>query len=404
MRIGISTSVIQRGRTGIAQYLFALLRANVPLTREHQFVLFVLEDDLPLFDFVRDSMTLIPVSEKNRPPVRNILWHQTVLPWLARKHHLDVLHVPSYRRLPWFKPCALVGTIHDLAPFHVARKYDWKRMFYGKVVARQLARRQDQLIAVSEKTAEDVRRWFGVEQGRLSVVHNGLEHERFFPAANGRADALKLGLSKPFFLYVARLEHPGKNHVRLINAFNAFKADTGSNWKLVFGGTDWHGAKVIHEAVRLSPFSSDIQLLGFVPDDDLPDLYRTADVFIYPSLFEGFGMPPIEAMACGCPVISSTRGSLGEIVGNAAALIDPEDGPLISQQMTALASDPDLRARYRAAGLERARCFDWNRTAAETLKIYERAVAGVKLAKVNGGLLRFLNLRGSASRHAAALK
>src|SRR5690349_519085 len=119
MRIGISTSVIQRGKTGIAQYLFALLRAFLPYARENQFVLFVLEEDLPLFAFTQGKMQLVPVPEAFRPPVKNILWHQRALPQLARNLGLDVLHVPSYRRMLWPRPCPLVATIHDLAPFRV---------------------------------------------------------------------------------------------------------------------------------------------------------------------------------------------------------------------------------------------------------------------------------------------
>ncbi|HLP76045.1 MAG TPA: glycosyltransferase, partial [Candidatus Paceibacterota bacterium] len=149
MRIGISTSVIQRGRTGIAQYLFALLRALASEAKNHHFTLFVLEEDLPLFEFVRGTMEIASVPERFRPPARNILWHQFQLPKLARLHGLDVLHVPSYRRMPWRKPCALVATIHDLAPFHLQGKYDWKRMLYGRVICRAFARRQNDIIAVS---------------------------------------------------------------------------------------------------------------------------------------------------------------------------------------------------------------------------------------------------------------
>src|SRR5579871_5886242 len=156
MRIGISTSVIQRGRTGIAQYVFSLLRALLPHAGKHEFVLFVLEDDLELFDFAWENMRILPVSERFRPPIRNIVWHQTVLPRLLREQQIEVLHIPSYRRLLWSGPCRLVGTIHDLAPFHLGKKYDWARMFYGRVIARRLARRQDQIIAISDNTARDI--------------------------------------------------------------------------------------------------------------------------------------------------------------------------------------------------------------------------------------------------------
>jgi glycosyltransferase involved in cell wall biosynthesis len=382
MRIGISTSVIQRGQTGIAQYLFALLRAFLPYANENQFVLFVLEQDLPLFDFASEKMQIIPVPESVRPPIKNILWHQRTLPQLTRDLQLDVLHVPSYRRMPWAAPCPLVATIHDLAPFRVRKKYNWARMFYGRVIARRLAQRQDAIIAISQNTANDVLEFFNVPRGRVHIIHNGLEHDRFFPGSRAEAQAKiaeRHNLRLPFFLYVARLEHPAKNHVRLISAFNDFKTRTGSKWQLVFGGSDWHGAKAIHTAASQSPFASDIRSLGFVANDELPDLYRAADVFVYPSLYEGFGMPPIEAMACGCPVISSTRGSLGEIVQDAAAIVEPEDVGSIAEQLGVLASDAPLRERLRAAGLAQAGKFDWNRTATETLSIYAQVAENVEI-------------------------
>ena len=286
----------------------------------------------------------------------------------------------------WRKPCPLVATIHDLAPFRVAGKYDWKRMLYGQVVARQLARRQDAIIAISENTASDIRKYFAAPREKMTVIHNGIEHARFFPGAAGtvasgdacatalaKAAAAKLfNLTKPFFLYVARLEHPGKNHVRLIEAFTQFKAATRSGWQLALAGSDWHSAEMIHAAIKASPVAADIRALGFVGDPELPELYRAADGFVFPSLYEGFGLPPIEAMACGCPVISSMRGSLGEVVGDAALIIEPENVVDLAAKLGSLAKDAALRERLRAAGFAQARKFDWQRTARETLAVYER--------------------------------
>ena len=378
MNAGLSTSVIQRGQSGVAQYVFALVAAIARHPARPDLTLFVLENDVPLFDFARENTRIVPVSEKFRSPAKNILWHQTVLPWLARAHRLDVLHVPSYRRMLWPRPCALVTTIHDLAPFHVPGKYDWKRMFYGRVVARRLAHRQERVIAVSQNTGDDILGFFKLPVGKISVIHNGLDHTRFFPGsieASQRFVAERYDLLNPFFLYVARLEHPGKNHVRLIRAFNRFKAETRSEWQLVFGGSDWHGADAIHAAIGESPFRREIRCLGFVENNALPILYRAASVFVYPSLFEGFGFPPLEAMACGCPVLSSTRGALREIVGDAALTVDPENVPALQARLAALASDPALRAKLRTAGLTRARRFDWQRTASKTLAVYAAAVA-----------------------------
>jgi glycosyltransferase involved in cell wall biosynthesis len=249
-------------------------------------------------------------------------------------------------------------------------------MLYGRVIVRRLARRQDEIIAISENTARDIVRFFRLPRERITVIPNGLDHERFFQGQNGQAStefARRYSLQRPFFLYIARLEHPGKNHVRLVSAFEEFKAATHSDWRLAFAGSDWHGAEAIHAAIQRSPFKADIRCLGFVPDAELPNLYRAANVFVYPSLYEGFGLPPLEAMACGCPVICSPRGALGEVVGEAAAMVDPEDIQSITKQLYVLATDDGAKSRLRAAGLAQARKFDWDRTASETLKVYERA-------------------------------
>ena len=377
MKIGFTTSVIQRGKTGVAQYVFALLRAMLAHTNRHEFNLFVLEDDLPLFDFAKDKMKLIPVAEKFRPAVKNVLWHQTELPKLTKNLGLDVLHVPSYRRMLWRASCPLVATIHDLAPFHIRGKYDWKRMLYGRVIVKQLARRQNQIIAVSENTARDLEHFFGLVCDRVNVVWNGIDHQRFQPGDVAAAKVLAANnwkLDRSFFLFVSRLEHPGKNHILLIEAFNQFKTRTKSDWLLAFGGSDWHGAEIIHAAAAASPFAADIRFLGFVCDAALPELYHATDVFIYPSLFEGFGFPPIEAMACGVPVISSTRGSLKEVVADAALTVEPENATDIADALQKMSSSADERQHWRKAGFTNARRFDWNENATRTLEIYEQAI------------------------------
>lgn len=378
MNLGVSTTMIQRGRSGVGQYVLALVRAWIESTEHLRLRLYVLEEDLPLFDFARPRAELATVPEAVRSPVRNILWHQFRLPRLGREQGLDVLHVPSYRRLVWSRSCPRVGTIHDLAPFHVEGKYDWKRMLYGRVVVKHLARRQDAIIAVSGQTARDLDRFFGLGPDRVSVIWNGIDHTRFLPGDAFQARPRvreQWRLEHPYFVYVSRLEHPAKNHVRLIEAFSRFKSDTGSDWLLVFGGGDWHGAETIRAAAAASPVSSAIRFLGFVPDGALPDLYRGAGALVYPSLFEGFGLPPVEAMACGCPVISSTRGALAEVVAGAARTVNPENTSDLVAALTEMARAPERRDHWRQAGLANARRFDWQRCAAETLAVLRRAAA-----------------------------
>ena len=375
MKVGLTATMIQGGRSGVAQYVFSLVRE---LIRAGQVDLnvFVLEDELPLLDFAKDGCHLIPVPRAAAPPVKNILWHQLSLPKLAADLKLDVLHVPSYRRLVRSAPCPTVGTIHDLAPFHVKGKYDIARMFYGRVVVKSLARAQKEIIAVSHCTARDIENFFGIPQSRLHVIHNGIDHDRFFSGDIDAARAWtaeKHAITAPYFLYVSRLEHPGKNHVRLIEAFVAFKNATGSHWQLALGGGDWHGCEAIKSSAAASPFANDIRFLGFVPDADLPNLYRAARGMVYPSLFEGFGLPPVEAMACGTPVISSTRGALEEVVADAALIVDPENIPDITRALTDLSTDAVLAESLSSKGLANAARFHWSRTAAEVTKIYRKA-------------------------------
>jgi len=376
MKIALSTSVMQRGRSGVGQYVLSLVRALQPAASENEFTLFVLEADVPLFDFAKNTMRIEVVAERWRPAVKNILWHQAVLPRLLRRGRFDVLHIPSYRRMLWSRPCALVSTIHDLAPFHLPGKYDWARMFYGRVVARHLAQRQDEIIAVSQLTAGHVSHYFRVPAGRVTVIPNGLDHRLFHPESqlpSREAIGLRRGVTAPFFLYVARLEHPAKNHARLLAAFNRFKAATGSAWQLVLAGGDWHGADKVHALIKASSFARDIHRLGFVAASELPDWYRAAEALVFPSLYEGFGLPPVEAMACGCPVLSSSRGALGETIADAAGRLDPDDVAQMEMQLTRFAGDPSWREQLRAAGLVRARAFDWRYTATATLGVYARA-------------------------------
>jgi glycosyltransferase involved in cell wall biosynthesis len=376
IKVGLTTSVIQKGKTGIAQWLFALTKELIK-AKEIELTLFVLEGDLPLFDYAKNHCQIQIVPESLRQPVRDILWHQYRLPNLARRLKLDLIHLPSYRRLIRSPHIPTLGTIHDLAPFHLTGKYDWKRMIYGKHVVPFFARQTTRLTAVSQYTAQDITRFFGIPQSNITVILNGLDHNRFQPTTDTAAERdlrSKYHLDKPFFLYVARIEHPGKNHVRLIEAFNQIKKTSSTDWQLVFGGSDWHRAGVVHQAVKDSPYARDIRVTGFVPDEELPHLYRTANAFVYPSLFEGFGLPPVEAMACGCPVISSASGSLAEVIGKAALIIDPQSTERIANALIRFVGNDTPSESLRERGLANAQRFRWDKAAIATTLEYRRTL------------------------------
>jgi glycosyltransferase involved in cell wall biosynthesis len=369
----------------------SLVRACAVHAWHHQFTFFVLENDLPAFSFAQNQMHLLPVAEHFRPPVQNLLWHQLVLPRLVHELQLDVLHIPNFRRMLWRRPCPVVSTIHDPGPRGFPLDDGRPVSFFERLMARSLAPRQNEVLVPTECAAEQVAVQYGVPTRRISVVHNGLDHTRFFaappyPGKNGASH--EYGLVKPFFLYVAPLAHPHRNHLRLIEAFEEFKASFERfkstilpPWNLVFAGEDSKGAEVIRRAIAESPFAQDIRCIGPVPDFDLPKLYRAASVAIHPALYDGLGTAPLQAMASGCPVISSDRGALKEILGRSAAIVDPECSANMTEHMIRMAGNPELREHWRLAGLSRSKCFDWQKTTAGTLELYAQAVGDSKVAR-----------------------
>lgn len=377
MKVGISATKIRGGMSGIGRYVVALVRAMLDERPDVRLHIFVLQDDRPLFDFARGQAEIITVDEKYRSPLRNVLFHQRVLPQEAKRLNLDLIHTPSYRRMTSSSTIPSVTTIHDLISFHDPSKSTLAQKLYSQLSAKPMARRQQKIIASSSRTAGDIERFLEIPRESIAVIPKGIDHSIYNPGdpATSRALLAKThGILKPFFLYVSRLDHPRRNHVHLIEAFELFKRSTQSRWQLLLGGADGREAEIIHSRAADSEFSEDIHFFGYVADDDLPDLYRSARAFVFPSLFEGFGQPPLEAMACGCPVISSRAGSLDQILGVAATTIDPLNVNDIADKLSIVATDDGTRAAMIEKGFVNAARFDWQLCARDVAQIYDEVI------------------------------
>ena len=362
MRIGFNARLLGTDasyrQTGVSRYITQLLD-HLPAH--------LTEDDLL---FVATN----PAGAAPPPPVRRILWEQTLLPIRARRERWDVLHCPV-NVLPLIVPCASVVTIHDTAFLAAPETMTWARQRYLRTQIARSIRQADQVLTVSRATADDLMRAFDVPADRITVTPLAAD-ARFRPATPNALDHFRRqhDLHRPYILSVGTRE-PRKNIARLVRAF-ARIASTVAHDLVLVGPAGWLESE-LDEAIRNlpAPVRARIRLTGFVPDDDLPLWYAAADVFAYPALHEGFGLPVLEAMACGVPVVTSNTSSLPEIAGDAALLVDPLDERALADAIARVIGDDPLAEDLRRRGRARARHFSWDETARLTVAGYHAAFA-----------------------------
>ncbi len=375
-RVLVSAGMIQGGRGGVGRHVVQLVRAlrSGLAAGGGPIELFVagLDADRALFPTV-DARHWLTMPASASRAVRNLIWHQLRLPRHLRRMRIDVLHVPSYRRVLWRCPCRQVVTVHDCAPFVMRERYDRLRGFFGRKVVPPLVRRCDGVATVSAATADDLARFMDLPRERIRVVPNGIDHALYFPRGEGEVGAFldSRGQRRPYWIYVGRIEHPGKNHLRLIEAYESYRRGGGEAVDLLLAGSDWHGAEEVHRRIAASPFASDIRHLGYVDDAELPLWYCGARGVLMPSLSEGFGLPVAEAFACGVPVLASDLPPLREVGADAADYVDPHDTSSIEAGLVRLCQPQPIRGgRSRQNLLERAQRFDWSRCAEQMAALY----------------------------------
>ena len=379
MRLGITTFGLDGGKSGMSRYLLQLLPHFARSQAECE--LLVLKGERAVFDVVPDSIAAVEVDDRWASPLANIAWHQWGLGRLCRQRGYDALFVTAgNRRIPLRLPCPAVGTVHDFAHLHVPGKYDAARTFYQDKVLPFMVRRLDRVIAISESGKRDIVEHAGVPPERVEVIYHGADTTSFeTPDREACAAAMgrRYGFKPPYIFYIARLEHPAKNHVRLIRAFDRLKQQTKLPHSLVLAGAEWHGAEAVHRARQEATVADDIAYTGFIDQEDLPRLYGGADLFAFPSLVEGFGLPLLEAMACGTPVACSNASSIPEVAGDAALLFDPLDEESIQKALQKGLTDEAKRSDLIRDGRARSRLFTWEKSAAQTLAVLQRAAQEV---------------------------
>jgi len=287
----------------------------------------------------------------------------------SRKAGLDLFHYTDHALSLLFRKCPVIITVHDIAYLRLPKLLNTSRKVYKKNILRISIRKAKIIIADSYATKKDIIEYFGIREEKIRVVHLGVE-SRFCPIDNVESFRLKSNLPSKMILNVGTLE-PRKNVVTLIKAFRKLREKGLKDYKLVIAGNKGWLYEEIFKEVAHSDLKKEILFLGVVKDEDLPLLYNCADIFVYPSLYEGFGLPPLEAMACGIPVITSNTSSLPEVIGDAGIMVDPTNINSLCESMYILLKDKELWNRMRNMGLERSKLFSWDKTAKKILTVYD---------------------------------
>ncbi|HKE84906.1 MAG TPA: glycosyltransferase family 1 protein [Vicinamibacterales bacterium] len=353
---------------GIGTYIRNLLRHLARTDHDTDYLLLCGEADLGV------AAQLGPNFRSVLEPSPNYsIREQMHVPWVLRRERPDVYHAPHYV-LPAGVRCPSVVTIHDCIHL-MFPQYLPNRLAYAYARAQMwaAARRSDCILTVSEASKRDILHLFNVPPEKIVVVYNAIDsHFAVTPSEEAVARVReRYQLNHQFVLYVGNIK-PHKNLVRLIEAFDELRRSGFEHVKLLIIGDEISKLPSLRRAVHHYKLHKQVRFLGYLSDDQLAILYRLASVFVFPSLYEGFGLPPLEAMASGTPVVTSNVSSLPEVVGDAAVLVNPYDVDAIVDGLRRVLTDPALAAEMRRKGIERAREFSWERSVAKTWGVYQQ--------------------------------
>jgi len=371
IKIGLNVrECLGTGKGGIGRYTRNLIDNMFRLDNENEYALF--SEDNPVLDEFPDVARF---DVKTKPSVRRLIWDHLKMPRALKEGDFDLVHCFKFV-VPEMETVKTVLTVYDiLFLLHPQHFTSTTRMYWQRAVPRAVGC-ADAVIAISETTRQDLIQHLGVDPEKVHYIPLGVE-SRFNPGHRGTAQSKevleRMGIMDDYILYVGTLE-PRKNVTGLLRAYQKGFAELGGK-KLVIAGKKGWDYQPIFTAVELLNIQKHVRFLDLVDDSVLPILYANADLFVYPSLYEGFGLPPLEAMASGVPVVTGDHGALTEVVGESGWCVSPSDTSALRDAMVEAILDMEQVKKKTAAGLSIAREYTWERTARETLEVYSRLVA-----------------------------
>lgn len=369
--IALNAQLLKVGNTyrsaGITTYIFQLVR-HLAAAGDFRYTLWTGEAR-PEFTGMAQRITRLPVQ---RPMVR-IAWEQLIQPFELLKIQPDLVHGLAFV-LPFINRVPGIITIFDLSFFRIPEAFNALNRLYLQTMSKVSARRALHICAIAEHGKAEIMAQFGVPPSKVTVVYPGTDARFAIPPTATAIDAFRQakGLPGRFVLYMGTLE-PRKNIPLLVNAFAALRSRLPGLKLVLAGGKGWGYERIFAEVVRLG-LENDVLFPGFIPSEEQALWYGAAELFVYPTLYEGFGLPPLEAMACGTPVITSNVASLPEVVGEAGTMVNPQDEAGLAVAMEQLLTDRTLQAERRNAGFQQVTKFRWESSACTQAEVYRNVL------------------------------
>jgi len=360
MRVGFDATTLVGHISGVGGYTARLLEALGGQSHGIERLIVLSNRDISI-----DPRPGLEVYARRRFPIRSA-WMQLVLPTILRELRPDLVHFTNYLA-PVVTRTPFVVSFHDMSLTILPEAHTLKKRLLTASLIPTVARKAARILVPSESTRRDVVRLLGVDAGRIRLVPYAAS-PLYRPLPASAQSLLARGVRPPYFLYVGTLE-PRKNLARALRAFLRVAPALPDHQFVIVGQAGWKYGEILREAGRPELLARVVRT-GYLPEEELPLLYNHAVALVYPSLYEGFGLPVIEAMACGTPVLTSRTSSLGEIAHDAALLVDPTSEDELADGLSTLAGDEGLRRSLAARGRERAALFSWERTARETVAVY----------------------------------
>ena len=354
-------------KTGVGRVIENLFDQLQHLDDENEYFIYVNKEFVDFIDVTNPRFHVLSNGITAGNSLLNHLWTQTGFLYNILKHRADMVILPQIN-LFLFKLAPTILFQYDLIEYHVPNQ-KWYKMLFRKMTFPVALNLADKIVCIAESGKNDVEKVFGIPDGKISVVYCGVDTKVFTQIDTQTASDFirrQYDINDKFILFTGTLTHPQKNLIRLVEAYRIL-VDKGVTHKLVLVGGKGKDADLIIKRIDELQLAENVIISGYVPDEDLPYFYSAASLFCFPSLYEGFGIPVLEAMACGCPVVTSNTSSLPEVAGDAALLVDPYKADEIAEGLYQLVSNEQVRNKCIINGFQQVRKFTWDRAGRQLL-------------------------------------